>query len=99
MLALLLAQGKKFIGFCDCDLCNQGSRQILARLAKSKDGEAGKLTAESRDVILRARNTEITVLSFDISKALPKEKKNEGVCHEGSADALGKKSPVNSQSR
>jgi hypothetical protein len=78
MIALALAQGDRYLGFCDCHLCNQGYRQILAWLAKSKGGEASQLTAESRDVIIRARNTEINGLSFDISKALPKERRNEG---------------------
>ncbi len=79
MIALSLAQGKKYIGFCDCQTCSQGYRQVLAWLAKSKGGEATKLTAQSRDVILRARNTDIYGLTFDISRPNPKgkEKKTE----------------------
>jgi hypothetical protein len=74
MLALSLAQGKKYLGFCDCHTCSQGYRQVLAWLAKSKGGEAAKLTAQSRDVILRARNTEINGLTFDISRTASKGK-------------------------
>ena len=75
MIGLALAKGDKYLGFCECHTCNQGYRQLLAWLAKSKGGEAAaKLTAQSRDVIIRARNTEINGLSFDVSRALPKGK-------------------------
>jgi hypothetical protein len=79
MIAFALAKGDKYIGFCDCHLCNQGYRQLLAWLVKSKGGAAAKITAQSRDVIIRAKKTEINGLSFKISRSLPegKEKKTQ----------------------
>lgn len=84
MIALALAKGDKYIGFCDCHVCNQGYRQLLAWLVKSKGGAAAKITAQSRDVIIRAKKTEINGITFDISRVLPKgkEKKTEELSHE-----------------
>jgi hypothetical protein len=92
MLAIMLAKGDKYLGFCDCHVCNQGYRQLLAELAKSKDGEAAKLTAQSRDVIIKARRTEINGLSFDISRSKNKEKKTEQTSHMERQSSSGKSS-------
>jgi len=94
MIALALAKGDKYIGFCDCHSCSQGYRQLLSWLATAKGGKAAKLTAQSRDVIIRARNTKIDGISFDISRALPKgtEKKTEELSHEKNRASPGKQS-------
>jgi hypothetical protein len=68
MISLLLAGGKKYLGFCECHVCSQGYRQLLAWLTKTKEGKEAKLTAQSREVVIRARNTEINGISFDISR-------------------------------
>ena len=68
MISLLLAGGTKYLGFCECHVCSQGYRQLLAWLTKTKEGKEAKLTAQSREVVIRARNTEINGISFDISR-------------------------------
>jgi hypothetical protein len=77
MIAFHLVRGDKYLGFCQCNVCSQGYRQPLAWLAISKGNENKKLTAQSRDVVIRARNTEINGLSFDISNFISKVKENE----------------------
>ena len=77
MLAFSLSKGDKYLGFCNCHTCNQGYRQLLAWLAKANGGEAARLTAQSRDVIIRGRNTDINGLSFDLSLVPRKDKGNK----------------------
>jgi hypothetical protein len=79
MINLLLAGGTKYLGFCDCHVCSQGYRQLLAWLTETKEGKDAKLTAQSRDVVIRARNTGINGISFDISRISSglKEKETE----------------------
>lgn len=68
MMSILFAGGQKCLGFCDCHVCSQGYRQLLAWLTKTKEGKTAKLTAQSREVVIRARNTEINGVTFDIAR-------------------------------
>jgi hypothetical protein len=79
MIVFLLAGGEKYLGFCDCHICSQGYRQLLAWLTRTKEGKVAKLTAQSREVVIRARNTEINGVTFDISEfsSRLKEKKTD----------------------
>lgn len=62
-----LAQGKSELGFCDCGICAQGYREILA----FKENLSGRdVNSHSREIVLKARETKISDISLDISDLL-----------------------------
>lgn len=62
-----LAQGKSELGFCNCGICTQGYREILA----FKENLSGRdVDSHSREIVLKARETKISGLSLDISDLL-----------------------------
>ena len=63
-LVLILARGDKKIGFCDCTICNQGYRELLANIANTT--EKKKLTAQSREIVIKARSDKINGIKFAI---------------------------------
>ena len=73
-LVLILARGDKKIGFCDCTICNQGYRELLANIANTT--EKKKLTAQSREIVIKARSDKINGIKFavpDFLKAISKK--------------------------
>ncbi len=74
-LILILAKGDKELGFCDCAWCNQGYREMLAWFTNGTGKK--KLTAQSREIVIKARGEKIDGLSFDISKFLAILKKQD----------------------
>ena len=56
-LVLSFADGKKHLGFCDCPSCNRGYRELLAYVTSGT--EKKKLTASSREIVIKARETKI----------------------------------------
>jgi hypothetical protein len=70
-LVLTLAEGKKQLGFCDCPSCNRGYRELLAVVTSGT--EKKKLTASSREIVIKARETKIDGMKFDISGFLSRE--------------------------
>lgn len=72
-----LAQGKSELGFCDCGICTQGYREILA----IKENISGRdVDSHSREIVLKARETKISDISLDISDLLltyPSSEKKE----------------------
>lgn len=67
-VVFLLAKGDKTLGFCDCPVCNQGYRELQAWI---KNGtEKKNLTANSREIVIEARNEKIDGMNYDISKLL-----------------------------
>lgn len=81
-LVLTLADGKKQLGFCDCAACDLGHRELLASITNHSENK--KLTASSREIVIKARETKIDDMKFDISRFLSREnttgnsKPNEG---------------------
>ena len=67
-LVLLLAKGTTKIGFCHCSVCNQGYRELLASTINATENK--KLTAQSREIVIKARGDKIDGLKFDVSKFL-----------------------------
>ncbi|QSZ66353.1 hypothetical protein RJ40_01985 [Methanofollis aquaemaris] len=65
-LILILASGKKKLGFCDCPMCHQGYREMLANIINIT--EKKKLTAHSRAIVIQARGDQIDGVKFDIPK-------------------------------
>jgi hypothetical protein len=70
-LVLTLAEGKKQLGFCDCPPCNRGYRELLAFVTSGT--EKKKLTASSREIVIKARETKIDGMRFDVSHFLSRE--------------------------
>lgn len=73
-LILILARGDKKIGFCDCTICNQGYRQLLADMTNTTDKK--KLTAQSREIVIKSRGIKIDGIKFavpDFLEAMPKK--------------------------
>ena len=75
-LVIILARGDRKIGFCHCAACNQGYRQMLANITNMTDNK--KLTAQSREIVIKARSEKIEGLKFDISKFLGRLGEKEG---------------------
>jgi hypothetical protein len=71
-LILTFAEGKKHLGFCDCPACNRGYRELLAFVTSGT--EKKKLTASSREIVIKARETKIDGMKLDISQFLSREK-------------------------
>ena len=63
-LILILARGDKKIGFCDCTICNQGYRQLLADMTNTTDKK--KLTTQSREIVIKARGIKINGIKYSI---------------------------------
>jgi hypothetical protein len=75
-LMMLLGRGEKNLGFCDCSSCNQGYREMLATIANVT--EKKKLTAQSREIVIKARGEQIDGHTIDFSKLISKMQKKEG---------------------
>jgi len=60
-----LAKGESKFGFCECSICNQGYREILA--ASKKINGKKILTATSPEIIQEALNTDITKFQINLS--------------------------------
>lgn len=71
-LVLAFADGKKYLGFCDCPSCNRGYRELLVVVTSGT--EKKKLTASSREIVIKARETKIDGMKLDISHFLSREK-------------------------
>ncbi len=77
VLLSLLVEGKSEFGFCDCAICNQGYREILA--FKTNLSEEKKLKASRREIVKQAQGKDITQYTLNIPELLgilgSKEKK------------------------
>ena len=69
-LVLSLAQGKAKLGFCGCNSCQQGYRELLAEFAHNEGRK--NITASSREIVIKVRETDLKGLNIDISKFLKK---------------------------
>jgi hypothetical protein len=75
-LMMLLGRGEKKLGFCDCASCNQGYREMLATIANVT--EKKKLTAQSREIVIKARGEQIDGHTIDFSTLISKMQEKEG---------------------
>lgn len=75
-LVIMLASGNKKLGFCDCPTCNQGYRELLASTTSVTENK--KLTAQSREIVIKAREKKIAGISFDIPDFVEVIKKKDG---------------------
>lgn len=68
VLIALLTQGKSKLGFCECAVCYQGYRELLA--FSNSLSEKKKFKASSREIVKMAREQDITKKSLDVSELL-----------------------------
>lgn len=66
LLNILFAEGKRDLGFCDCHVCNQGYREFYAQMENL--GGKKKLKSSSREVVIKALETDIPSKIFHIPK-------------------------------
>jgi hypothetical protein len=81
-LVSMLARGEKKLGFCNCSACNQGYREMIANIASITENK--KVTAQSREIVIKARGAKIDGLIFDFPEFLEmiKEKKGDNRARE-----------------
>lgn len=75
-LVSMLARGEKKLGFCHCSACNQGYREMIATIASGTENK--KVTAQSREIVIKARGAKIDGLIFDFPEFLEMIKKKKG---------------------
>jgi uncharacterized protein (DUF2267 family) len=73
VLMMVLGRGEKKLGFCDCASCNKGYREMLATIANVT--EKKKLTAQSREIVIKARGEQIDGHTIDFAKLIGKMQK------------------------
>jgi len=71
VIVLMLAKGEKVLGFCRCASCNRGYRELQAWIMKGT--EKKKLTAQSREVVIKASYDKIDGMTYDFSKLMQKD--------------------------
>ena len=74
-LMMILGRGEKKLGFCDCTSCNIGYREMLALIANVT--EKKKLTAHSREIVIKARGEKIDGHTIDFSGLIGKMREKE----------------------
>jgi len=74
-LMMILGRGEKKLGFCDCTSCNIGYREMLALIANVT--EKKKLTAHSREIVIKARGEKIDGHTIDFSGLIGKMQEKE----------------------
>lgn len=72
---MLLAKGKSELGYCECNICNQGYREIVAA-SKNAPGKR-RLTANSREVVKEARGADITKFKLNVHDVLARSEKRD----------------------
>lgn len=70
-LIIMFARGEKKLGFCDCASCNQGYRELQAWIINVT--EKKKLTAHSREVVIKSSYDTIDGMIYDISRFLHRD--------------------------
>jgi len=74
-LMMILGRGEKKLGFCDCASCNLGYREMLMIIANVT--EKKKLTAHSREIVIKARGEKIDGHTIDFSGLIGKMQEKE----------------------
>ena len=73
---MVLGSGEKKLGFCNCPSCNLGYREMLATIANVI--EKKKLTAQSREIVIKARGEQIDGHKINFSKLIGKDEEKKG---------------------
>jgi hypothetical protein len=72
IIVILLAKGEKMLGFCHCATCNRGYRELQAWIINGT--EKKKLTAQSREIVIKASYDKIDGMTYDFSKLVGYDK-------------------------
>jgi len=68
VMICFLAEGRSELGFCDCAICKQGYREILAVVTGLS--EKRKVNPASREIVKKAQDVDITQITFNISELM-----------------------------
>jgi len=68
VMLCFLAKGRSELGFCDCAICKQGYREILALVTGLS--EKRKVSPASREIVKKAQEVDITKITFNISELM-----------------------------
>ena len=91
-MVIMLAKGEKKLEFCHCAICDRGYRELQAGIINGT--EKKNLTAQSREVVIKASYEKIDGMNFDISGFLESiREKNVNQKSEEMDDSLTKKVP------
>jgi hypothetical protein len=75
VIVLLLAKGEKVLGFCQCASCNRGYRELQAWIISGT--EKKNLTAQSREIVIKASYDKIDGMTYDFSKLIRKDEEKK----------------------
>jgi hypothetical protein len=75
LLVMVFGRGERKLGFCDCASCNQGYREMLATIANVT--EKKKLSANSREIVIKSRKDQIAGHTIDFSTLMGKMQEQE----------------------
>ena len=68
LLNVLLAEGKKDLGFCDCHICREGYRELYVYLKNLKGNK--KLKTSNREVVIESLEADFPSLSYNIPELI-----------------------------
>lgn len=74
-LILIFAEGEKELGFCDCASCDQGYREMLAKIENVTENK--KVTPNSREIVIKARQNKIAGHRINFSSILKSDGKKQ----------------------
>ena len=75
VIVLMLAKGEKVLGFCQCASCNRGYRELQAWIISGT--EKKNLTAQSREIVIKASYDKIDGMTYDFSKLIRKDEEKK----------------------
>lgn len=75
VIVLMLAKGEKVLGFCQCASCNRGYRELQAWIISGT--EKKNLTAQSREIVIKASYDKIDGMTYNFSKLIRKDEEKK----------------------
>jgi hypothetical protein len=88
---MVLGEGEKQLGFCDCTSCNMGYREMLTAVVNATENK--ELTPHSREIVIKAREVTPDGAKFDIAKMIRKDdEKKETKDSQNMQDAIPRRS-------
>jgi hypothetical protein len=75
LLLLLFTEEKRILGFCNCAICDLGYREYLSTVTNLTENKKTKFS--SREIVMKARETDIPAIRFNISEFLERGSKTE----------------------
>jgi len=74
-LNVIFADGNTELGFCNCSVCNLGFRELHSKILNNSGNK--NLKPSSREVVIKARETDIPSIRFNISEFVTRVSKSD----------------------